>query len=272
MARTALTLSDCVFTSSNQIIDTHAHYNLEPLYERWPELWAKAQSMGIQQTVVASINLATSQRAVEIVNQAEGLWALVGVHPSEVSENLAGQVDQSTYIEQLAQLLQDQKVLGIGEIGLDYYWLADEQRTQQAPIQQNWFRAQLELARQHGGWLSLHIRDKQTPSEPTPGNAYWDAYAIMSEYDWSQQPFILHCASGSPEYVQAMLDLGAYVGFDGNITYPKAEELRELLALVPRDRILIETDAPYLPPQTYRGQVCEPWMIVETAKFLESQI
>lgn len=82
----------------------------------------------------------------------------------------------------------------------------------------------------------------------------------------------MHCVSGSPEYVQAMLDLGAYIGFDGNLTYPKADSLRELLQLVPRDRLLIETDAPYLPPQPYRGQTCEPWMIVETAKWLNNYL
>ena len=263
-----LTIPDCVFNQDGPIIDTHAHYNLEPLYADWPGLWAKAQSLGIAKTVVPGTSLESSRRGVEIASHEENLFALVGVHPSEASAS----ADLSSVISELSKLLENDHVLGVGEVGLDYFRLKPEERESQSQLQQVWFKAQLDLARQHGGWLALHVRDQQTPSIPTKGNAYWDAYEIVKKYDWSSQPFILHCVSGSPEYVKAMLELGAYVGFDGNLTYPKADSLRELLQLVPRDRLLIETDAPYLPPQPYRGQTCEPWMIVETAKWLNNYL
>lgn len=263
----APTISDCVFSIQNAtIIDTHVHYNLNPLFSNWQTHWQKAQSKEVTASVVASIDLISSQKAVEIANQDDNLWALVGVHPSEVAKNKS--LDQ--VVTELSRLLDDPKVLGIGEIGLDYYWLSDSQLAKKSQVQQIWFQAQLELVRQKGGWISLHIRDKAEPVEQTKGNAYWDAYQIMKQYDWSNQPFILHCVSGSNTYVKAMLELGAYIGFDGNITYPSATNLRSLLDLVPADRLLVETDAPYLPPQSQRGKPCEPWMIAETASYLQS--
>lgn len=264
----SLTIPDCVFNPDGPIIDTHAHYNLEPLDANWRQLWSKAQSLGIVKTVVPGTSLASSRRGVEIAAQADNLYALVGIHPSEASAN----ADLPSAMAELSTLLENDQVLGVGEVGLDYFRFKPEEKESQSQLQQDWFKAQLDLARQHGGWLALHVRDQQTPSIPTKGNAYWDAYEIVKKFNWSSQPFILHCVSGSPEYVQAMLDLGAYIGFDGNLTYPKADSLRELLQLVPRDRLLIETDAPYLAPQLYRGQTCEPWMIVETAKRLKDYL
>jgi TatD DNase family protein len=257
-------IAECVFTSSQKIIDTHVHYNMSPLFEDWQSHWQKAQERGVVQSVIAGSNLVDSQVAVEIANQAEGLWALVGVHPSEVDSE-----DVSPTLSRLSELLANKKVLGVGEIGLDYYWLRPEEREQQIPLQKKWFTTQLELAREHDGWVCLHVRDRDLPQEPTPGNAYWDTWEIMSQYDWSKQPFILHCVSGPLTYIAKMLGLGAYLGFDGNITYPKAQELRAILDVTLKERILLETDAPYLPPQPYRGQICEPWMISETAKWVE---
>jgi TatD DNase family protein len=261
--RAVLSIADCIFTDPTKIIDTHCHYNLEPFYPDWQPHWQKAQANGVVRTVVASTSEETSRRAVGIAQADENLFALVGVHPSEVSTST-----DSENLGWLSELLVQPGVLGIGEIGLDYYWLKPEEKATQVQVQQKLFRAQLALAQKHGGWLSLHIRDTQEPAEKTPGNAYWDTYQIMREFDWSQQPFILHCASGSLEYIQSMLALGAYVGFDGNVTYPKAHHLREIWDLVPADKRVLETDAPYLAPQPSRGKPCEPWMIVQTADFL----
>ena len=256
----SLQIADCVFTGAESIIDTHCHYNLEPFYPNWQPYWQKAQEHGVITSVIASTNQETSHRAVEISQQDEQLYALVGVHPSEA------QADEN--LDWLKDLLQHPKVVGVGEVGLDYYWLEAEEKDEKIARQREVFRQQLEIAQQSGGWLSLHVRDRQEPSQPQSGNAYWDTYEMMRQFDWSNQPFILHCVSGSLEYVQAMLELGAYVGFDGNVTYPNAQHLRDILAIVPQDRLLIETDAPYLHPQSHRGQQCEPWMIAETAQFL----
>ena len=136
-----LTIPECVFTDSKRIIDTHAHYNLEPLYQQWPQLWAKAQELGVQHTVIASTTLESSRRAVEIAQADPNLWALVGVHPSEISENLAERVDQGAYLRELGALLDQEKVLGVGEIGLDYYWLKAEERAAQSVIHRTGSRA-----------------------------------------------------------------------------------------------------------------------------------
>jgi len=260
--RTLLTLADCVFADPTQIIDTHCHYNLAPFYPDWQPHLQKAQEHGVVKTVIASTNEETSRRAVEIAQTDERLFALVGVHPEEATPT------SLEHLDWLTELLEKSRVLGIGEIGLDYYWLKAEEKAEQMVAQQKLLRTQLAIAQQHGGWVSLHIRDTQEPSQVTPSNAYWDTYKIMCEFDWSQQPFILHCASGSLEYILAMLALGAYVGFDGNVTYPKADHLREIWNLVPADKRVLETDAPYLAPQPSRGKQCEPWMIAQTAEFL----
>ncbi len=258
-----LTIAEAVFQDASNIIDTHCHYNLEPFYPNWQPYWQEALAHGVKKTIIASTNELTSQRAVEIAQSDDQLFALVGVHPSEV-----GRPDDVKDLSWISDLLSQPSVIGIGEIGLDYYWLKPEEKEYQIQAQKKMFHDQLVLAHEHGGWLSLHIRDTQEPSEFVEGNAYWDAYAMMKEFDWSHQPFVLHCFSGSNEYVQAMLSLGAYVGVDGNITYPNAHSLRTLLLEVPVERILLETDAPYLAPQAFRGQRCQPWMIAETAKFL----
>ena len=118
--------------------------------------------------------------------------------------------------------------------------------------------------------IIIHCRDKKLPQEKTKGNAYWDLLQLMKQAKQkSDFQFVLHCASGPTEYISQMIDLGAYIGFDGNITYPNADDIRQIFKITPDDKKVIETDAPYLHPQSYRGQTCHPWMIVETARYLE---
>lgn len=270
-------INDCRTLAADCIIDTHCHYNLEPLTADWRNHWQKAQEHGVIASIIAGTDLETARLAVQIAQQDPHLYAWVGVHPADGD---LSQVSLPTIMRELDELVNwsvaqlgvhtadDAPLFGIGEIGLDYFRLDDHDH-QSRLVQRSWLRAQLELAQEHNLPVSLHVRDKNTPDAPVVGNAYWDVWMLLQELNFTQ-PFILHCASGPLSYIKAMLSLGAYVSFAGNLTYPKAEAIRQIAQMVPADHCLVETDAPYLPPQPWRGQLCEPWMIAETAKVLLS--
>lgn len=267
-----MSLASAVFQGSSQIIDTHCHYNLPPLSDDWQTHWQKAQQYGVHSSWIPGTTLESSKLGVEIASQDPNLWALVGIHPADEMMEL-GQID-STIAELEILIERDKaashpKIIGVGEIGLDYFRIEvgnEEERERQRA----WLRAQLELALKHDLFISLHVRDKEVPVHPVVGNAYWDIESILCEFP-ALPPVILHCASGPAAYVERMLERGAFVSFAGNVTYPKAEAIRQLWRLTPPDRRLIETDAPYLAPQAYRGQPCEPWMISTTAEYLATE-
>lgn len=281
------------------IFDTHCHYNLEPLYsgkkshfrlkddsmlltKNWQDHWQKAQEHGVTQAIVVGTTIESSKVALEIAQQDENLYASVGIHPTEAEEI----TDVSDTLTQLETLLKGSKVVAIGEIGLDYFWLkTDASKRAIREKQKKLFAAQLDLAQKYHLPQIIHVRDSMAPETPTQNNAYWDVLEILEEkyrhirnieYVNKEEkersvPFVLHCVSGALSYVLQALDLGGYVGFDGNLTYKKTSQLKKILRYTPFNRILVETDAPYLPPQSYRGQVCEPWMIRETVEYIESE-
>lgn len=266
--RNSFSFSQMVFRNASEILDTHCHYNLEPIFSSWERQWQMAREHGVIQSIIPGVDLETSLRAVEISRQqGDGtLRALVGVHPGSVRE-LGSQVPLETVLHRLEELLSHTEVVGVGEIGLDYFRLSSENEPEREQ-QRQWLRAQLELAQRFSAPVALHVRDKEWPEEPTRGNAYWDVLSLLQECHFSQET-VLHCVSGPRKYVQNMIDRGAYVSFAANITYPSAQPIRDLLAFVPRSKILCETDAPYLPPQEFRGKTCEPWMIQETAEVMQ---
>ncbi len=256
----------------SSIIDTHCHYNMDPLYAEWQQHWEKAKENNVQFSWIPGTTLDTSRRALELAKAEEAFTPFFGVHPTHV---LDGDYDLETTISQLNRLRDTAKkenitVGGVGEVGLDYFRIAkNDQRERQQ--QRLWLRAFLELANEWHVPVILHVRDQETPEVPTPDNAYWDTLKIVQETGMSAD-FTLHCASGPTAYIREMLKLGAYVGFDGNISYPNAHAIRQIWQMVPADRRLLETDAPFLPPQLYRGQLCEPWMIRETADWVERNL
>ena len=237
------------------IIDTHCHYNLEPLYESWQKHWKKAQENDIVGSVVVGTSAETSKRSIEISESQPGLFAAVGVHPSEISQLNLGAIKE---------LAKSDKVVAIGEIGLDYFRLKKSDRETRNQ-QRIGFRTQLELAVELNLPAIIHVRDQSK-------GAYWDVLDILKSTWKSGSPFILHCISGPAEYATEAIKLGAYIGVAGNVGYPNSGPIRELLAQVPKERILLETDAPFLPPQTHRGKTCEPWMIKETSWHLTHAI
>lgn len=255
------------------VFDSHCHYNLEPLLSDWQHYWREAQEAGVSGCVNVGTTVETSGIALHQASQTENMWCSVGLHPHEAQEHL--DLDIESEIAELEKLLKsdtNKKVVAIGEIGLDYYRLP-KNKTEKRAIrenQRNLCSAQLQLALKHNLPIILHIRDHIISDEQIENNAYWDMWRLLeAEYlNEKHAGFILHCASGPKSFVQKCIDAGAYVSFAGNVTYPNAEHLRNLLTMVPEDKILVETDAPYLAPQKFRGQMCEPRFVVETANLV----
>lgn len=238
------------------VIDTHTHYNFPEIKDKWQEHWKKAQEKGVSGAVLVGTNIETSKEVLEMAQLDQNFYATVGVHPHDCD-----QLD----IKKLEKLAKNNKVVGIGEIGLDYYWLdkKDPKTEQIIEKQKEVFISQLKLANKLNLPISLHIRDKNK-------QAYDDALAVIKEHR-PVNNFVLHCVSGPVHYIEQMIELGAYFGFDGNVTYKNAENIREILRMVPKDKIVVETDAPYLPPVPYRGKVCEPWMVVVTTEYIKKE-
>lgn len=263
------------------IIDTHCHYNLEPLYsangdqpETWKKHWQQAQDHGVQASLVVGTTLETSLTAVSLAQQEPNLWATVGIHPTEFS-HFQDKPDTSQ-LEELIKADQAKtgpnQVKAIGEAGLDYYRLDKTSRDFQRQLnaQEDGLVDHILLANTYQLPLILHVRDTETPDQPTDTNAYWDTLSLIEAHHAGSSPIVLHCVSGPLAYIEAFLAKGAYVSVAANITYPKADEIRAIVEMVPADKLLVETDAPFLPPQEFRGQLCEPWMIRHTAEYLSN--
>jgi TatD DNase family protein len=257
------------------IVDTHCHYNLEPLLRDWTRHWQAAQEAAVVKSIVVGTSQVSNQSALDIAATSENLLVALGYHPNEYTRLVETTADLEVRLTQLEQLLPHPKVVAIGETGLDYFRLdtySVEQILQIKQLQQTAFKAQLTLAQTHQLPLIIHVRDTHLPEERTTGNAYWDVLSILEKEWQGSQPFILHCVSGPVRYVQTALELGAYLGIAGNITYKNADHLRSLVKLAPSDRLLLETDAPYLPPHPHRGQPCQPAMIRLTADFVSEEL
>lgn len=252
------------------IIDTHCHYNLSPLHETWNDHWHAAQEQGVTHAVVIGTDIVASHSAVAIAQAEPHLKAAIGIHPNELDQltsedELAATLD--LYHSELATLVRDPHVVAIGETGLDYFHLPEDTGRHAfiKHAQQESFRLHIDLAQHHGLPLIIHVRDRQA-------EAYQDVLRLLRAHHLGNQPFILHCISGTTEYLTEALSLGATIGVAGNVTYKTAEPIRDLVRATPPDRLVTETDAPYLPPQGYRGKPCQPWMIADTVRFLQQEL
>lgn len=232
------------------ITDTHCHYNLDPLLTDWQKYWRDAQANGVGSSIIVGTTLETSQSAIHIAEQSDGLYASVGLHPDDAL------LWNSETEHALTTLAAHPKVVAIGEAGLDLAGVAEIDRTALLERQAQAFRAQRDLAIVVQKTLVIHAR-----------NAYPEVLSILQEAPLPPA-VVLHCMSGPIDYQEAAVRLGCYCSFAGNVTYPSAEPLRELARRTPPNRLLLETDAPFLPPQSKRGKRNEPANIRETAGFL----
>ncbi|PIQ80900.1 MAG: hypothetical protein COZ34_02840 [Candidatus Pacebacteria bacterium CG_4_10_14_3_um_filter_34_15] len=293
------------------IIDTHCHYNMKPISDDVSAHWKKAQENGIEKTITVGADLITSKKALEISDEFSGIYASIGLHPEicndAIKELLVGdkyfQGEINQYVDdnlhELTEILNDalttnfalgseselenkNKLVAIGEIGLDYYRLKNKglKRNLVVEMQKKLFQKQLELAFQNNLVAIIHVRDQ---SDRLENNAYFDVLNILkkviSEIETPKEAkFVLHCASGPLAYVKEAIALGAYIGIAGNITYNTAQDLREIVKITPKNRLLLETDAPYLVPKSMQNptkdkdQFCEPYMIKATADYLQQDM
>ena len=213
------------------IFDTHAHYDSSAFNPDREAVLAALPEAGVALVVDPGCDLPTSRAALALAEQFPHVYAAVGIHP----EDCAGYTDAD--LDALRQLCRHDKAVAIGEIGLDYYWAENPPRE----FQQQVFRRQLELALELDMPVIIHDRE-----------AHGDSLAIVKEYPGLRGVF--HCFSGSPEKAAELLKRGWYLGFDGPITYKNAKRAPEVAAITPLDRMVMETDAPYLTPVPHRGE------------------
>ncbi len=224
------------------LFDSHCHLNDETI-ENVEEVILRAKKSGINAFLVVGWNLESSKKAIEIAETYNGVYAAVGIHPENYEEE---NEESLAKLEKLAK--SSNKVIAIGEIGLDYHWKNDEETKKN---QKRWFIKQIELANKLSLPISIHARD-----------ASQDIYEIIKD-NRIENGFVLHCYSGSVEIMKEFEKLGAYFGFDGPITYKNSIVPKRCVASCRSDRLLIETDSPYLPPVPYRGKKNEPAYIKE---------
>ncbi len=213
------------------IFDTHAHYDSNAFNADRAEVLAALPAGNVGLVVNPGCDVESSRAAVALAEQYPHVYAAVGIHP----EDCAG-TDEAAY-DALRALCANPKVVAIGEIGLDYYWAENPPKE----FQQEVFRRQLELALELDLPVIIHDRE-----------AHGDTLDIIRQYPSVRGVF--HCYSGSPEMAQELLRRGWYLGFDGPITYKNARRAPEVAAVTPLDRMVIETDAPYLTPVPFRGK------------------
>ena len=225
------------------IFDSHCHLHFGDHYrDDLDEVVARARKYGVSRMVTIGIDCEDSQRAVELARNCPGVFATVGVHPHDV-----GEMDGSHY-RKLEALALGGEVVAIGEIGLDFY-----RNLSPREDQERHFVGQLDLARRLGKPVVIHCRD-----------AHPRLKELMKKHRAEEVGGIIHCFSGSPEDALFYLDLGFYISVAGPLTYPKAELLRRSVARIPLQRLLVETDAPFLSPQPVRGKRNEPAYVVAT--------
>ena len=249
------------------LIDSHCHLDD---YEDLPEVLARAHQAGVGKLLAIGIGDGpeTMHRALEMAHaHSQGLpqvWASAGIHPQEAHRA------SPEALAKLATLAQDPCCLAIGEIGLDYYHLDNPE----IPVQQSAFISQMRIAAEVGKPIIIHCRTSElaTPAAKekfASADAWEDLLGLIREH-WipTGLPGIMHCFSGNQEQAERSLVAGFYLSFAGNVTYPKSTVIQAVAARAPSDRILVETDAPFLAPIPLRGKTNEPAFVAHTAQFV----
>ncbi len=213
------------------IFDTHAHYDDAQFDSDREELLSSMPDLGVTTIVNVSSTLESCEKCVELAGKYPYVYAAVGVHPDEV-----GALNEETFAEMEA-LLDNDRVVAVGEIGLDYYWDNESHE-----LQKKWFVRQLELARQHRLPIIIHSRE-----------AAADTMKIMKAHAQGLEG-VIHCYSYSREQAEEYVKMGFYIGIGGVLTFKNAKKLKEVAVAIPLERIVLETDCPYLAPEPFRGK------------------
>lgn len=233
--------------ASAPLIDSHCHLNYEGLVERQDEVLANARAAG----VTGFLNISTKERewhdVVALAEKEPDVWATVGIHPHEADKHadLGRQV--------LREAADNPRVIGIGESGLDYYYDKSDRG-----VQRDLFRMHISVARETGLPIIIHTRDAED-----------DTIEILAdEMEKGAFPALIHCFTASAEFGRKVLELGLTISLSGIVTFKNARELQDFAKDVPADKLLVETDSPFLAPVPHRGKTCEPAFVRHTAEFV----
>ena len=229
------------------LIDSHCHLEYEGLADRQDEVLANARAAGVQGFLNISTRRSEWERVVGTATRESNVWASVGIHPHEADAH------EDLGAAELRAATDNPRVIGIGETGLDYYYDKSDRAVQQAL-----FRMHISVARETGLPVIIHTRD-----------ADHDTAAILAdEMGKGAFPALIHCFTASAGFARKVLDLGLSVSISGIVTFKNAAELQEIAKELPADRLLVETDSPFLAPVPHRGKPCEPAFVRNTARFL----
>lgn len=232
------------------IIDTHAHLDYADFSPDLAEVVARAHINGVTEIISIGTRVDSSTRAVEIAQHFPGVWATAGVHPNEVDS-----VQEDT-IDLLRSLIACPRVVAIGEIGLDYHHLPDNNVESYKKRQAELFFQQLELAASFGLNAVIHQRD-----------AWEDTLAVLSEFTGRVRG-VFHCFGGTLEQVEELVAMGHLVSFTGIVTFKNATVVQETARRIDPRHFMVETDSPYLAPVPFRGKRCEPGYVRQVAEYL----
>ena len=213
------------------VIDTHAHYDDDAFDEDRESLLDSLPEHGIEGVVNVSASLSSCRQTVSLVESYPFLYGAVGVHPSETAE-----LTEESFAW-LKAAARSSKVVAVGEIGLDYYWEEPDHK-----IQKEWFHRQLELAKELGLPVIIHSREAAN-----------DTLQILKEHSAAQLGGVIHCFSYGKDLAREYLSMGFYLGIGGVVTFKNAKKLKEVVEYMPMDKMVLETDCPYLSPEPFRG-------------------
>jgi TatD DNase family protein len=227
--------------------DSHCHLNYKGLVEDQQAVLARARAAGVKTMLNISTRASEWDEVLAVAEREADVWASIGIHPHEADGH--ADVQTATLVERAAH----SRVVGIGESGLDYYYdHSDRERQRES------FRGHIAAARETGLPLIVHTRDAEA-----------DTYAILAE-EMGKGAFagVIHCFTASADFAEKALELGLYISMSGIVTFKNARDLQAVAKDVPADRLLIETDSPFLAPVPHRGRPCEPAFVADTARFL----
>lgn len=229
------------------LIDTHCHLTFEPLDEDVPAVVERSRQAGVGGWITVGTNLADSHKAVDLASQRDGMYAAVGIHPHDAKD--AGE----DALDELRRVARKPKVVAVGETGLDFHYHFSKQ-----PDQKRVFAAHLAIARELGLPVIIHCR-----------NALDETIEVLDQHGGGLNRVVFHCFSGTARQAESLLAKGYHLSFTGVVTFKNAAQTREAAKVVPLDRLMVETDCPYMSPEPVRGRKPnEPALMVHTARFL----
>lgn len=224
--------------SENLIFDTHAHYDDQRFDGLRDDLLISLNKNGVDKIVTCAVDGSSAKKSLALADKYDFVYSAVGIHPEELED--------TTEIDEIRQFASHKKCVAIGEIGLDYYYTSDNK-----DLQIEMFQQQIILAKELDMPVIVHDRE-----------AHGDTLKILMQY---KPKGVLHCFSGSAEMAKEIIKIGMYIGVGGTVTFKNSKKLPEVIKAIPIDRLLLETDCPYLCPEPYRGKLCHSGFITLTA-------